>query len=95
MAGLFGRLVLPFRADGVFDRLSARGQHVVELLVQCRGRRAERARALQQARDEGVVDVGPATADAVRARLDRRLASRSAASRCTRLSASTSPRARR
>ena len=50
--GLFNRLVLAFRADGVLDRLSSRLQGLLELLVQPRGDRAVRARALQQARHE-------------------------------------------
>ena len=56
-AGLFGRLMLSLRSDRVLDRLSARRQRRFELLVQPRRERAERARALQQARDERVMDV--------------------------------------
>ena len=60
-AGLFGRLVLAFRSDRVLDRLSARRQRGLELLVQPRRDRAERARALKQARDERSDGRAPAT----------------------------------
>ena len=59
-AGLFRGLVLAFGADGALDGLTPLGQGQVELAMQCRCRRAVRARALEQARNEPMVDVlGP------------------------------------
>ena len=54
-ARLLSGLMLSFRADRVLDRLTARLQRGVELLVQAGGHRAEGARALEQPGDEGVV----------------------------------------
>ena len=71
-AGLFGRLVLAFRPNGVLDRLSARRQRGVELLVQLRRDRAEGARALKQARDERMMDVLRPLAEALVFGFERR-----------------------
>jgi hypothetical protein len=69
---LFGRLVLPFRADGVLNRLPARGQRPLELTVQVRGDRPECPRALQQAGDERMMSLRRPRVIAVRRRFDCR-----------------------
>ena len=71
-AGLCGRLVLPFRPDRVLDRLSARGERRVQLLVQPRRDCAERARALKQTRDERVMDLLRPLVEALVYGFDRR-----------------------
>ncbi len=58
---LFGSLMAALGADGVLDRLPARGERRIELAPQRRGRRAVFARALQQAGHEGGMDVGGET----------------------------------
>ena len=62
-ARLCRRLVLSFRANDVLERLPARLEERLELVIEVRGQRAEVPRVLQQAGDKRMMDVGRPSID--------------------------------